>query len=183
MYKVNNKGITLIALVVTIIVLIIVASITFTIGRELIDRAKAENVITNMLIIKSKARIFAEEVEGKTWDYGSDIEDGITKKEKGRREIFTNEYNYILVTDSNKTQYKMKTLENDSVYYALSQETLDKMGLKSLWENNTNYYVVKYRVVDNKYEDINVFYTKGVSYNKNMYYDLDTLQSVVEVDS
>ena len=56
----------------------------------------------------------ATSIRGNVSAFNEDIKNGF----KGRREIFTNEYNYILVTDSNKTQYKMKTLENDSVYYA-----------------------------------------------------------------
>ena len=178
----NNKGITLIALVVTIMVLIIVASVTIKVGRELIDRSKAENFITNMLIIKSKARVYEEEVEGKTWDYSNTIEEGeeISKKEQGRREHFENEYNFILINNSNKSTYKVSSLEDNCVYYALSQEALSKMGLASLWEDGASYYLVKYTVTDNKYENINVYYTKGVKYNKNMYYDLDTLQSVIE---
>lgn len=180
MFKCNNKGVTLIALVVTVIVIIILASISITTGSNLIAKSKVENMITNMLIIKSKCRVLEEEIEGKTWDYSTEVEEGaeLSKKEQGRREIFVNEHNFILVKNADATVYNLNELANDSVYYVLEKEALSKMGLASLWEEGKSYYVIKYTVRDNKYEDINVYYTKGIKYNNKVYYDLDTLQNI-----
>ena len=52
----NNKGITLIALTITIIILLILASITIYSGKESIKKAQLESLKTNMLLIKAKAK-------------------------------------------------------------------------------------------------------------------------------
>lgn len=181
MAEYGNRGITLIALLTTVIVIIIISAVSITMGNNLVARTKVENMITNMLIIKSKARVLEEEIEGKTWDYSTEIQEGesVSKKEQGMRDIFVNEHNFILLKDVNASTYNMTELEESSVYYVLGEEALSKMGLGSLWEEGESYYVVKYTVKDNKYEDINVFYTRGIKYNNNINYDLDTLQSVV----
>ena len=49
----NNKGITLIALTITIIILLILASITIYSGKESIKKAQLESLKTNMLLIKA----------------------------------------------------------------------------------------------------------------------------------
>lgn len=182
MSRLNNKGITLIVLIITVIVLIIIASISITEGKKLVDEAKVENLITDMITIKSKARVYEEEVESKTWDLSNDIKEGttISEKEQGRQDCFTGEdYKFLLVTNDNAAQYNMQNLFSaENIYYALSKEALDKMGLGSLWENGS-YYVVKYTVENNKYEGIDVIYTKGIKYKSNMYYSLSQLQEVL----
>ena len=175
----NNKGVTLVALIVTIVVIIIIASITAKVGMDLVYKSRVENFVTNMLIIKSKARVIEEEVESKIWDFGNEIDDetGLTKKEKGRREHFANEYDFELIEDASK--YKMKHLDEDAAYYALTENALKKMGLRSLWEEEKSYYVVKYTIKDSKYEDIEVYYTKGVKYKTNKYYSLSMMQEIL----
>ena len=170
------------ALMITIIVIIIIASVSITIGRNLIDKTKVENLITNMLIIKAKAKGFEEDVESKTWNFSNDIEEGstISKKEEGRRDHFENEYNFILIDQSNSSIYGMSNLDSDSVYYALGEDALKNMGLVNLLEDGKSYYVVKYTVNDNKYEDIDVFYTKGIKYENNRYYALTELQDIID---
>ena len=57
----NNKGITLIALTITIIILLILASITIYSGKESIKKAQLESLKTNMLLIKAKAKEYVEQ--------------------------------------------------------------------------------------------------------------------------
>ena len=59
----NCKGITMIALVVTIVILIILASISIIEGKKLIKEAKIENILTDMITIKAKVKGYAEELE------------------------------------------------------------------------------------------------------------------------
>lgn len=58
----NNKGITLISLIITVIILMILAYTTISIGGNLSNKAKFENVQTNLLLIKSKCDILGNEV-------------------------------------------------------------------------------------------------------------------------
>ena len=57
----NERGVTLLALVITIIVLSIIAGISVYAGKNTIKRAKLEELRTNMLLIESKAREYVEE--------------------------------------------------------------------------------------------------------------------------
>ena len=61
----ENKGVTIIALIVTIVVLSIIAGIAINSGAETIERAKLEELRTNMLLIQAKAREYVEEVDFK----------------------------------------------------------------------------------------------------------------------
>lgn len=63
----NNNGITMIALVVTIIVLMILAGVSIMYGTDAVSKVKQEGIITNMIAIKSKAKVLAEEVNAKIW--------------------------------------------------------------------------------------------------------------------
>lgn len=58
----SNKGITLIALMITVIILAVLAFSVVRIGVNLTGTAKFTNVETNMLIIKSKSETIANEV-------------------------------------------------------------------------------------------------------------------------
>lgn len=57
----NNKGITLISLIITVLLLTILAYTTVSVGTNLSARAKFENVQTDLLLIKSKCDILANE--------------------------------------------------------------------------------------------------------------------------
>lgn len=181
MNRFTNKGITLIALTITIVVLIIIASITIIEGTQALDKVKLENLVTNMITIKSKAKIYAEEVESKTWDLSKDIKEGATvsEKEQGRQDCLTgDEYNFCLITADNKRIYGMENLlDNEAFYYALEEDALNKMGLNSLWGED-RYYVIKYVVENEKYEVNDIIFTKGIEYQNNMYYSLTQLQGI-----
>ena len=100
--------------------------------------------------------------------------------EKGRRDCFTGDnYKFILLTESNYLEYGLKNIENGSVYYAVSKDALNKMGLQSLWKNGS-YYIIKYTIKDDKYEDIDIYYTRGIKYNKNTYYNLNEIKDLVK---
>ena len=69
----SNKGITMIALIITIVVIFIIAMVGISYGRDLVDKSKVENLVTNMLTLKSKARVIEEEIESKTWNLSSTV--------------------------------------------------------------------------------------------------------------
>ena len=79
----NNKGITLISLIITVILLSILAYTTVSIGGNLSATAKFENVQTDLLLIKSKCDILANEAAigeiGENELYGEIQSDGTYK--------------------------------------------------------------------------------------------------------
>lgn len=58
--KTNQKGVTLIALVITIIFMIVFASVTIEIGTDSIDRSKLLSFLAYMQTIQSKVNLIAE---------------------------------------------------------------------------------------------------------------------------
>ena len=52
----KNRGITMVALVITIVVLLIIAGISIGAGNNAIKNSKLENLKTNMLLIEVKAK-------------------------------------------------------------------------------------------------------------------------------
>ena len=61
LYIKENNGITITALVIMIIVIMLLAGITITQGSDLIKNTKVETYVTNMITIRSKAKVYAEE--------------------------------------------------------------------------------------------------------------------------
>lgn len=56
----KEKGITLVALAITISVMLVLISIAITGGSEIIKNANLENLKTNLLLVKAKAKEVVE---------------------------------------------------------------------------------------------------------------------------
>ena len=52
----KNNGITMVALVITIVVLLILSSIPINAGKRVIKQSELENLKTNMMLIKVKGK-------------------------------------------------------------------------------------------------------------------------------
>ena len=179
----NNKGITLIALVITIIVMLIIASIAIYYGTEEIEKANIENVRTNMLLINAKAKEYCEEANfklgtGNAPEGGEELatylEPGINyltnqNEDEGKPALANNvnasDYSYI---DGAKYQFIFK-LNND--------DSLVKMGLKSM--ENPDKYIMAFNIISNEVE---IFYTEGVKTevdgNEVTYYSLTDIENI-----
>ncbi len=59
----NDKGMTLVVLAITVILLVILAYVTIDIGINMGESAKFESIKTNMLLIQSKCEVIANEKE------------------------------------------------------------------------------------------------------------------------
>ena len=88
-----EKGITLIALIITIIVMLIILGIGMYFGTDAIETAKLEDVKTDMISIKTKAKIIVEQYNFKDIDalVGDEISNeeanklGISNKDNARK--------------------------------------------------------------------------------------------------
>lgn len=146
MNKKNNKGITLVALIITIVVLIIIASITIYSGKETISKANLEAIKTNMLLIKAKARECVEEVNFKlgpnkqkqgeiaTIRNGENGNDGVYTSE-GLKKVEEAIYQGISIPDS---------IPTDETVYWVAEEALRKWGLDKIELENGEAYFVKF---------------------------------------
>ena len=78
----ENKGITMVALVIIVILLLILVGVSTGTGGNLIKQTKLENLKTNMLLIKVKAK---EYVENANFNLGTTFEKLTDETEKNNR--------------------------------------------------------------------------------------------------
>lgn len=111
----NNKGITMVSLIITVIILVILAGTTTYMADRITRQVKVENAKTNMLLIQAHIKTIAEK-------HSFDEENNALK---GTLEtIDTEKYG----VDASKD------------YYLLSEQDLIDMNLGSV-EYNDGYYV------------------------------------------
>ena len=152
MKKENNKGVTLIALAITIAVLIIIASITIKFGSESINKAKVQNIKTNMLLIETKAK---ECVENANFKLGKTDNLGDTEKTTRINEA-KKELKGIEITEADNINIE---LNDYNYYYKLTEDNLKDMGLSNIKLSDTDeLYIVKYDIQNAKVE---IYNTKG----------------------
>ena len=142
----NNKGITLVVLSITIVVLLILASIAVTSGQEIIKKSQIENLKTNMLLIEAKAKEYCEEASFKNGT-SKEIKDEAKAELKGT--LVENKNEYSNVTGS--------ITDTEFLYDVTS--ILSDMGLKDVQLADGEKYLVKYDILNVKVE---IYNTKGI---------------------
>lgn len=132
----NEKGITIIALIITIILMLILVGVTVKVGTKEISKAKLEDIKTEMISIKTRAKIVKDKYDFK------DIDNLV-----GTKLSETTDYNTeaIVIPDESK--------EN---CYIWTQEDLNSQELSSIKVDKDKFYVVYYG------DDIEIYYSKGV---------------------
>ena len=116
----NENAITIIALIITIIIMLILAGVGVHFGNEALNKAKLEDIKTDMSSIKTKAKIVAEKYNFKDIDnlIGSEITDEEAQK---------------------------LGIENSSETRKWSSNDLNEQGLSTI---AGDIYVVKYNLED-----------------------------------
>lgn len=150
----SNKGITIVALILTIVVMLILASVTIKFGMGEIDRAKIEDLKTTMLLIKGRAQIVADkESFGESYD-----NTGMAKLAD------TTGYDLSLV------QPTLNELEDTSKLYIWEQTAMDNNNI-DVTITNTDFFVIDYSTGE-------VYYSLGYTYEGNTYYSLTQMQNI-----
>jgi len=151
-FKNSEKGITLISLVVTIVILLIISGVTINVGTKTIKQTKLESLKTNMLLIEAKAK---EYVENANFKLGIKEEEKASKIEKIKEEK-------VLVGDELATVPNYITKGEGEAYvyyYELTTAHLEEMGISNVESNEDNgKYVIKYDVQNAQVE---VYYSEG----------------------
>ncbi len=158
MYK-NEKGVSLIVLTLTVIVLIIISGIVINAGVEEIEDAQQTSIKTNLLLIQAKEE---EYVEKANFEIGTGEK---TEEEK----------NSIKSQCLKGSEYSGKLpvqLKDNQKAYALSSDDMNDMWLYDLSENS-NDYIVLYDINE---ESIDVMYLPGVDYNNEKLYTLSSIK-------
>ena len=152
----KERGITLIALTITIVVMMIIAGITVNFGLDLIREVKLQDLRTNMLLMQAKAKECVEEVSFQKANVTDENEIQTIKNEnlKGTK-VEENSEVQNLLQNTGKTEEALE-------YYYLTGQDLTDMGLKELTVEDYGYFVVGYNIDEIKVEVIN---TKGYQGN------------------
>lgn len=172
----KNKGITMITLVVTIVLLLILSGITIGTGGNIIKQSELENLKTNMLLIKVKGK---EYVENANFKLGTKIET-VSEEERNKRiETAKSELKGEDIT-SNISEYENIINKEESqyiFYYKLNNQNLTDMGLTNVKSDEENgWFIIKY---DLQNIVIEVYNTKGFENEENSYYSLNELENII----
>ena len=167
----NNNGITLVALVITIIVLLIIASIVVYTGTTTIKNANLQSLKTNMLLIEAKAREYVE---------NANYELGISTAEP-TNEMKKNSASKLVGEKIDNTDPLVSKLNIDSKYavYKLSETDLNNMGIRDVKSNDDDgWYIVAYDVSG---IEVKVYNTEGITLSDgSTKYCLDDIRDVNE---
>jgi len=129
----NQKGITLVGLIITIVVIVTIAGVCIYTGRDLLEEAKLEQLKTNMLLIQAKCH---------------SIEDKVTAGE---------EVSYIgtIISgeDGRYSQYNISQTDPIKFYELSANDVKNNIGLGNIAVNDGEYLV--------DYETSEVIYTPG----------------------
>ena len=151
MGKLNSKGITIVALTITIIVLLIIASVTVYVGNDVIKQAQLQTINTNMMLIQVKVKTIAEQAN-------------FNKDTSGYKGTKINASTIQKIIDAGA----IKSEEVDK-FYLLSKSDLKEMGLEKI--NIENGYLVNYETEE-------VIYVKGFSNEGKTYYKLSDMKQL-----
>lgn len=152
--KNQNKGITIIALIITIIIMLILAGVTMQYGTGQIERTKLEDIKTTMLLIKGRAQIVIDK-EGFGGSYDNT---GMIKLEEASG------YN------TSNLQNIFNNLEDSSNLYIWEQAAMNNNSIDVEITNN-EFFVIDYATGE-------VYYSLGYTYEGNTYYSLTQMQNV-----
>lgn len=175
----NTKGITMLSLIITIIILIIISSITLGTGSNIIKKSELENLETNMLLIKVKAK---EYIENANFKLGTNIENAIDKESRitnAKNELKGEEIkesNIFYEIIKRTTEEISQDNQNYIYYYKLSTTDLTEMGVsKEKSDEQNGWYIIKY---DTKNVETEVYNTKGFENENKKYYTLTEIQEL-----
>ncbi len=104
----SNRGITLITLIVTIIVLTLITAVGVSLGINMTGVARFETIETNLLLIQSKCKILAEQV------YIGEIEDDELYGTKQTEGTYSGWY---LLSQADLNSMGLTSLDAEDSYY------------------------------------------------------------------
>lgn len=178
----KNRGITMLSLVVTIVILLIIAGISIGTGNNIIKQTEIENIKTNMLLIKVKGLEYAENANFKLGTNIDTIKEGDEKSsriQKAKAELKGEE---IVDIDqlSNKIGITQENLEAENAtyiyYYKLTTENLSDMGISNVKSDDKNgLYIIRY---DIKNVQVEIYNLKGIENEGETYYSLNEVNQI-----
>lgn len=150
----EKNGITIVALIITVIIMLILASVTIQFGAGEVQRAKLEDIKTTMLLIKGRAQIVVDKEEfGEAYD-----NTGMIKLSDATG------YDLTLL------QPTLNELTDTSNLYIWEQTAMDNNNI-DVEITTEDFFVIDYSTGE-------VYYSLGYTYEGNTYYSLSQMQNV-----
>ena len=179
----KEKGITLVSLITTIIVLLIIAGITINYSNNSVRNANLQTFKTNMLLIEAKAK---EYVENASFELGVEpnnaTEEMKTKANSHLKgTVVTSAQDPELVNKLTNTVGISQEDINNKLIYKLSTQDLKDMGINDVESDEKNgYYIVKY---DKNNAKATIYNTEGFRLESGeVKYCLDDIRDIDTVD-
>ena len=166
--KITKKetGVTLVALSITIVVLLILATIAINGSTSIIKRAKLEEMKTNMLLIQAKAR---EYVEDATFKMGINPDE--PKKANVRSKVY--EENAKLQKVAEGEVPSNFGITDTTTCYWLTPEAQTNWGLSKMQLEKDEKFLIEFKEAD---VTVEVYNTKGYQGN----YSLTAMEQIQE---
>ena len=176
----NNKGITLISLAITIIVMLVLALVVVNIGKESINKANLQNMKTNMLLIEAKVKEYAENAN---YELGVKPEEATDEMKTKATNALEGEGKGTKITSSDAIYTTLTSIGvereaiNNGTVYKLSTDDLTKMGIKGVTsDDKEGWYIVAYDITNNS---VKIYNTEGIETEKNIIkYGLDDIRDL-----
>jgi type II secretory pathway pseudopilin PulG len=171
----KNKGITMISLMVTIVILMILATITMYYGNSAMKEAKLQDLKTNMLLIQAAVKGDLEKYHFETSNLSDANEKEAQKSNYLKGTKLANPQNDLKqeIFDEIKEDYPQ--IDGNFDYYYLNTSDLMELGIKDVESSNENgHYIVAYSMNSIYPNIVEVINTKGYLGN----YTLSRIQAL-----
>ena len=178
MKKINNeKGITIVSLIITIIVILIITGITIKIGTSGLDKANIQNIKTNMLLIEAKTKEYVEDANFELGVNKDRIAQAISKLEESVKgtKVLNSDSNVSDLINIGIAQVDI----DDGRVYKLSTQDLVDMGIKGVnSDEKEGLYIVVYDIQNS---NCKIYNTSGIKLEDGtIVYSLDDIKSEEE---
>lgn len=127
----NEKGITIVALVVTIIILLILATVGIQYGMDAIKVANLEDLKANMLLIQGKAKIIIDK---------ENFEDEYNSEGMLKLDTSNNTTGFILTTEFTNVLNNV----TDGEFYIWNETALNNNSLANIEITENEFFVIDY---------------------------------------
>lgn len=155
----NNKGITLFALIMTIVLLTILTGVSLNTGFDVIKDVRVGRIISNMTLIKAKVETIQEEYT--FYNNGTDclVGQGPYKMSAIENVSMSEEEVRLIAQQNNVTETEVSNWD----WYKWDGSILESQGLdKKIVGDDEAFYV--------HYGSSEIVYSKGTSYNNTTYF-------------
>lgn len=154
----KENGITIIALVITVIIMIMLAGVSVYYGSDAVKKGKLEDIKTNMISIKTKAKIVVEEYNFK------DIENLVGTKLDNDVEQAGMQFGTYKIPDELQKIFEAKDENGENKFditrlYVWTKEDLASQSLSAINIDNEAFYIVYYNLENTN--ECEVYYSKG----------------------